>query len=671
MDRHECQSYSRRLTWLAAGVLLWAGLIFCKLISLQVIHHNDYARLARQQQELKVEIPAPRGPIFDRTGQPLAMSIPMESVYVNPLRVPDLGVASHLLGRILNLDAGVLRNRMRLAYERHSGFLWVDRKVSKTEAEQLRSLHLEWVEFQTESQRHYPNGSLAAHVLGSVDHEERGNAGIEMSLDRDLRGRAGAEMMLTDVKRRGIDSQLSSQAHAGMALTLTIDSRIQFAAEREIAKAVQLQHARTGSVVVMNPNNGEILALANYPSFDPNQPPKPGENPASRFDLAVSVPFEPGSVFKVVTLSAALETTSLRPDSPINCGNGVLRLPGRVIHEAHHGFGTLAMHEVLERSSNIGAIQIGLRVGPQNMYEYARRFGFGSPIGLRLPAESGGLFRRLDRWGKTSLASIAMGHEVSTTTIQLARACAAIANGGLLVRPKLILKEGDLPTPTEPARRILRPQTAITMRQMMEGVVISKHGTGRKARLEGYSTGGKTGTAQIFDVKAHRYTHQYNASFMGFAPVTNPALVIVVTVNGTSGAAGYGAGASGPVFKAVATEALRVLDVPKDLPEAAAEPDDASPAETNDLAIVELESPEPNIMEEVAAQQNQAVAAPAVEGGPKVPNFRGKTMRAVVEEATALGIPVQFDGSGTARAQVPPPGSAVRAGERVRVQFRR
>jgi cell division protein FtsI (penicillin-binding protein 3) len=206
---------------------------------------------------------------------------------------------------------------------------------------------------------------------------------------------------------------------------------------------------------------------------------------------------------------------------------------------------------------------------------------------------------------------------------------------------------------------------------MMEGVVISKHGTGRKARLEGYSSGGKTGTAQIFDVKAHRYTHQYNASFMGFTPVTNPSLVIVVTVNGTTGSAGYGAGASAPVFKAVATEALRVLDIPKDLPEAVPEPDDVSPSETNDLAIADLGSSEPNIMEELATEQNQAAVAPVAENGPKVPNFRGKTMRAVVEEASALGIAVQFDGSGTARAQVPLPGSALRAGERVRVQFAR
>ena len=678
----QSQAYSLRLTWLAIGALLWAGLIFAKLVSLQVIHHKEYARLARQQQELRVAIPAPRGPIFDRTGQPLAMSIPVESVFVNPLRIPDMGVASEILARILRLNAGELRNRMRWAYAHQRGFLWVKRKIPNAQAEQLRSLHLEWIDFETESQRHYPNGTLAAHVLGSVDHEEKGNAGIEMTLDRELRGREGWEMILTDVKRRGIDSQMATEAHAGTPLTLTIDSRIQFAAERELVKGIEARHARTGSIVVMNPYNGEILALANYPAFNPNEPPKPGEDSFGRFDLAVSVPFEPGSVFKVVTLAAALETTNLRPDSPINCNKGVLRLPGRVIHDSHRGYGVLPMQEVFEKSSNIGAIQIGFRVGPQNMYEYVRRFGFGSPTGMRLPAESGGLFRRLDRWGKTSLASIAMGQEVSTTSIQLARACAAIANGGLLVKPKLILKQGGQPTPMESPQRILRPQTAITMRQMMEGVVLRGTAKGR-ARIAGYTSGGKTGTAQIFDVKSHRYTHQYNASFMGFAPVTNPAFIVVVTLNGTSGSTGMGAGAAAPVFKAVATEALRVLDVPRDLPDLNPEPERESPADADDLSIADLGSGEPNVMEELAAQQSapgaavyassdvvSADAAPA-EAGPKVPNFRGKTMRAVVEEASAIGLPVLFDGSGIARAQVPAPGTVLHAGERVRVQFAR
>jgi len=676
-----------RLTWLAAAALLWAALILGKLLLLQVIHHHEYARLAHQQQEMKIDIPAPRGPIVDRTGQPLALSVPMQSVYVNPLHVPDLWVASELLGRMLKMEPRALHERMVRAYEHQRGFLWVKRKITHLEADALRSLHLEWIEFQAESQRYYPNGTLAAHVLGSVDHEEKGNLGIEKSLDSTLRGRAGSELILADVKRRGIDELLSTQARAGTPLTLTLDSRIQFVAEREIQKGVRAQHARSGSLIVMNPYTGEILALANYPTFDPNEPPERGEDLKDRFDLAVSVPFEPGSIFKVITLAAALETTHLRPDSPIYCGNGILRLPGRVIHEAHRGYGTLEMRQVLEKSSNIGAIQIGSKVGAQNMYEYVRRFGFGSSTGMPLPAESGGLFRKLDRWGKTSLASIAMGQEISTTSIQLARACAAIANGGLLVKPKIILKEGGLPAPTDPPKRILRPETAITMRGMMEGVVLRGTAKGR-AKLAGYSSAGKTGTAQIFDLRTHHYTHQYNASFMGFAPVTNPALVIVATINGTNGTGGYGGAAAAPVFKAIMTEALRVLDVPKDLPDEAPEPNEKMLlADADDLPIVDLEPSQPNIMEELAGQDATVAASipggdrvtpasrlaepNAADTGPKVPNFRGKSMRAVVEQAGSMGLGVLIDGSGIARDQVPPAGAVLHQGERIRVMFAR
>lgn len=665
----------RRLTWLAAGALLWAALILGKLIWLQIISHNEYVRLARQQQERVVEIPAPRGSIFDRNGRPLAISVPMESVFVNPVRVPDLQVATGLLAPLLHLDRDEFAGRLQQAYEGHRGFLWVKRKISRTEADRLRSLNLGWIGFQAENQRHYPKGQLAAHVLGSVDHEEKGNSGVEQSLNGVLRGQPGSERVLSDVKRRGIDSQPSTEARAGQPLTLTIDERIQFVAERELAKAVALHHSKTGTVVVMNPHTGEILALANYPSFDPNTPPKPREDPAKRFDLGVSVPFEPGSIFKVITLSAALETTDLKPESLINCGNGVLRLPGRIIHEAGKGHGTIPMSLVLAESSNIGAIQIGLRVGPKNLYEYIKRFGFGATTGIPLPAESTGVFRKLNRWGTTSLASIAMGHEITTTPVQLAQACSVIANGGLLIKPRIVVQAPG--TPSETPQRVLRPETVTTMRRMMEGVVVLPTGTGRRARLEGYTSGGKTGTAQIFDVKTHHYTHAYNASFMGFAPVTNPALVIVVTLNGTSGGKGaYGGPVAAPVFKAIATEALRILDVPRDLPDApsAGESNETAAEESDDLAIADLGSDGPNVVEEQAAGGAPVLAAaadPEVADGPKVPNFRGKTMRAVLEQASSMGLPIMLAGSGVARGQAPPPGSVLHRGERIRVQFSR
>jgi cell division protein FtsI (penicillin-binding protein 3) len=664
----------RRLTILAAIFLLWGAAISAKLISLEVIHHDQYRRMARSRQELDLAIPGPRGTIYDRHGHPLAMSVPTESVYVNPLKVPDLGVASEILALVLHLDREELYGKMMWASENHRGFLWVKRKITFEESQSLRHMRLEWIGIQSESQRHYPNGQLAAHVLGSVDFSETGNAGIEKAMNGDLRGEPGHMRLLTDVNRRGIDSQLDTEPHAGASVTLTIDGQLQFVAEREIALAVLAHHAVSGSVVVMDPRTGEVLALASYPTYDPNLAPSADLTPeerASRQNHAISVPFEPGSVFKVMTLSAALETTDLQPASPINCHGGVLTLPGRVIHDSHTGLGIIPMAMVLAKSSNIGAIEIGMRVGQANMYDYDRRFGFGQKTGIELPAESAGKLRKLARWGKTSLASISMGQEVSVTTIQLAQAGSVIASGGLLVRPRLVLRKGGEKTPMPVPIRIIKPETAITMRQMMEGVVMPG-GTGTAARLVGYSIGGKTGSAQIFDVATRRYSHnEYNGSFLGFAPLTNPAIVVVVTLNGTHGTAGFGGQAAAPVFRTVAQEALRVLDVPKDLPDVPEPPESvaAKKEDVDDLAIAGLDSG-PNILEEPDESGDSAQDGQDA-GRPQVPNFRGMTMRAVLAEAASRGMTVVTRGSGVARVQDPPAGALWREGERIRVQFAR
>jgi cell division protein FtsI (penicillin-binding protein 3) len=670
----------RRLIWLACLVVAWGGAIFYKLFSLQVLHHREYVALARARQELVVEIPGPRGTLFDRNGQVLAMSAPTESVYVNPLKVPDLSLASEVLSAELHLDRAELYADMKAAYDNHRGFLWIKRRISWDESQHLKNLNLDWIFLQHESQRHYPNGTLAAHLLGGVDFEEKGNAGVERSLEGDLRGIPGKMRLLTDVKRRGIDSHLATEPRAGTPITLTIDAHLQFVAERELAAAAEEHNAVSGSVVVMNPYTGDILALASYPTYDPNKPPQAGEKLSDRQNHAVSVPFEPGSVFKVITLSAALETTTLRPESPIDCHLGVLKLPGRVIHDSHVGlYGVLPMEMAFAKSSNIGAIMVGMRVGQQNMYDYMHRFGFGQKTGIVLPGESGGRVRKLSKWGTTSLASVSMGQEVSVTTVQLAQAGAVVANGGLLVRPKLVLKKSGQTVPPLPPVRVLKPETAITMRQMMEGVVL--HGTGTGARIQGYTVGGKTGTAQIYDFAARHYTHTYNGSFLGFAPVTNPAVVVVVTLNGTHGTAGFGGPVAAPVFKVVAAEALRVMDVPKDLPD---EPAKATPnQDVSDLADADL-TEQQNILEDgdddapaAAAASSKPPVGPAAptptlpDNRPRVPNFSGMTMRAVLSEAAARGIAVVPAGSGVARMQSPPAGTVLHEGERIRVQFSR
>ncbi|MEK7405033.1 MAG: penicillin-binding protein [Acidobacteriota bacterium] len=675
MESRAAKTFTTRLFLLVGLALVWAFLILCRLFYLQVVHHRTFREQADRQTSRRVELLADRGGIHDRNGALLVRSLQADSVYINPLLVPDRAVAAEILARILELDRQALYDKIQRAFERRRGFLWIARKTPAAAAVRLKSLNLDWIRFRTEQQRQYPKGVLAAHLVGAVDFAQQGNLGLEQSLDADLRGRNGQVRMLADVSDRGIETQVATEPQAGKNVTLTIDERIQFIAGRELKAAVERERCTSGSVVVMNPHNGEILALASFPEFDPNRPPPPGEDPAVRFNNAVSVPFEPGSVFKVVTVAAALETTRLRPETVIPCGNGRINLFGRVVHD-HHSYPALTLAEVLAKSSNIGAINVGLKVGDPQMLEYIRRFGFGRKTGLPLPAESAGLVRPLNRWQKTSIASVAMGHEISTTTLQLAVASAVFANGGLLVQPKLILWRqrpgGPVErTPAPAPVRVLKPETAITMRQLMEAVVLN--GTGRAARLDGYSAGGKTGTAQIFDLAARKFTHRYNASFMGFAPVTSPAIVVAVTLNGANK---YGGTVAAPVFRAIATEALRLLSVPKDVPEA--RPAGNDPVDENDLAIADLNAPAtpPPAAAPAPAAQPQlpvlvAAARPglAAGSGPVAPDFQGKSMRAVLRASLAMGLRVEINGSGIARGQAPAPGSPLSPGQPVRIEF--
>jgi cell division protein FtsI (penicillin-binding protein 3) len=685
------------LLWMLLG---WTGLIFGRLVFLQVIHHDDLLKQAQQQQQRTREIPALRGTIFDRTGQPLAKSMPTESVCVNPQKIPDPGMAADILSRVLDLNRGKLFEKIQTASMRRSGFLWIKRKILSDEAERLRSLNLDWVEFRPEVRRFYPHHTLAAHALGSVgitdpdDTIEHGNAGIEASFEEDLAGVPGLSRVYTDVKQNPYDAVVARKPETGADLTLTIDANLQYEAERQLDKAVHSSHAKTGSIIAMNPYTGEVLAIANYPTYDPNNPPSAGEPENARSNLAITTPFEPGSVFKTITLSAALETTRLRPDTMINCGNGSINLFGRVIHD-HKSYSALSMADVLAHSSNIGAIQIGLKVGDNTMYKYVRKFGFGRKTGIDLPGESAGLVRHVEQWTPSSIGSVAMGHEISTTSIQLAIAGAALANGGMQVKPQLVLArrkpgEAEEKMSFDKPVRIIRPETAIQMRQMMEGVVLRGTGKGL-ANLRGYTSGGKTGSAQIYDLKAHVYTHSYNASFLGFAPVANPQIVIAVTLNGTTGGtAGYGGPVAAPVFRDVAMTALRMLDVPKDLPDGLLRTDSRKPSDVNDLSIAGLGKPPVLEQPPVSSVTPPPVAAdPAIHpaesaadrrlfladgAGPKVPDFQGMTLRAVLEESSARGWAVETLGAperGLVRDQDPPPGSTLPAGKHVRVHFAR
>ncbi len=705
----ETQS-TRRLHWLLWALLAWVAVILLRLVWLQVIQHDALLRLAEQQQQRQVEIQAVRGAIVDRAGQPLAKSLPSESLCVNPQKIPDPEVAADLLSRLLEMDRAPLLEKLQRAGRRGSGFLWVKRRVTAEEAARVRSLKLDWVEFRPEMRRFYPHGTLAAHVLGSIgmvsdDAAEHGTAGIEESFEEVLAGEPGLARVFTDVKQNPYDSVVARVPDPGANLKLSIDSNLQYDAEKELERAVVSNGARSGSVIALNPYTGEILALANYPTYDPNQPPGRNEPAGARSNLAIAAPFEPGSVLKVVTLTSALETTNLTPDTMINCGHGSINLFGRIIHDdGAHRYSFLSMADVLAHSSNIGAIQIALKVGDRGLYSYERKFGLGRKTGVDLPGESAGMLRRVEQWSPSSIGSIAMGHEIGVTSLQLALAGAVIANGGMLVKPRLVLsrqKPGGEEEflPAEKPHRIMAPETAIKMRQMMEGVVL--YGTGhRYATLKGYTSGGKTGSAQIYDFKTRAYTHHYNASFLGFAPVANPQIVVAVTVEGTShGEAGFGAPVAAPVFREVATSALRMLDVPKDLPDTVVRAS-RGPINEDDLAIAGIGQPPPQAPDAASQANDQVLQSRVVSSipqppvpadstahaesdldrrpflspvlaGPKVPDFRGMTLRAVLEKSAASGMQLEVSGNGLAREQDPPPGTMLPPGQRVRVQFAR
>ena len=679
----------RRLAILGLALGGWALVIVLRLLQLQIFQHEKYRHMADAQQEKLDHIEAPRGAILDRNGNYLAISSDVPIVCVNPLRIPDKETAAAILASVLNLDQDEVLSQILHAAAAHRGYLVIDPKASEEEVDSIRKLNLDWVDIRQGTARSYPNGQLAAHVIGNVNSLDKGVAGIEKKLNKDLSGTPGLIRVTTDVHRRGYEFEVEKAPVIGKNVQLTIDSRLQYVAEQAIAQAVQAKHAQRGSVVVVDPYTGEVLALANYPTYDLNQRLKPGQKPYGREDYAVVAPFEPGSVFKVVTLSSALETTNLRPSTIINCGGGILRLGHRIIHD-DHSYSSLSMEDVLAHSSNIGAIHIGMQVGQENLYNYVRRFGFGRRTGIELPAEAPGLLRPLSRWQSGSLPSISMGHEVAVTSLQLAQLGSVIANGGFLVHPHVVMDEqtpgGEKTYEQHPKPvQVLRPETVMTMRHMMERVVLM--GTGTRAHVMGYTTGGKTGTAMIFDYAHHVYTHIYNASFVGFAPVTNPAIVVVATVSGTTGTAGEASQAAAPSFRVVAEEALRLRGVPRDLPaEIESKQQDQLAKDTqkaeqqkkdteDELAIASLS--QPLSPEEARASlgepsEDGAVAPVAPEqavSGPTAPNFLGKTVKDVVQQAAEQGLELETKGRGLARAQLPPPGAPLWPGRPVRVVF--
>ncbi len=659
---------SRRAKRLVQFLACWGLLIFGRLAYLQVVKHDYYAELADSQQVHRVEIPAHRGIIYDRNGHVLAITIPTERVVVDPARLPDIPTNASILAGVLGLDPQKLEADLSARAQRKSGnhYFVVAPRVHPEQAQRLRKLKFNWLYFESSSYRVYPNEGLAAHVLGGVDSEGHGNAGIEQGLEEELGGYSGYANMVADVSNRGFQSEVEAEPVPGNDVVLTIDHRIQYDLERHLADAVTKNSCKSARGVVMDPATGEIYALASYPTYNPNAKVT---DPEARRNLPVQSAIEPGSVFKVFTISGAIEDGLVTPSRGYHCGNGRINLFGRVIHDAHP-YGYLTVEDILAKSSNIGSIHVALELKEKRFHEYIKLFGFGDRTGLPLPGESPGRVIRLAKWTKSSIGSVAMGHEIMTTSVQLAQAAAVIANGGRLVKPRIVqrvrpnelspyqVRKAAYEWPAPEGKAILSPNTVVTMRNMMDRVVAV--GTGKEAKIQGYSSGGKTGSAQMFDPKAGVYLHRYHASFMGFAPINNPRVVVVITLDG---AAKYGGVVAAPVFKAVAGAALRTLNVPTDLP-VIEKTTPAAPVIFSDVAFADLTEQKPvEIVDNLEVTDTKSTLI--------TPDFVGKPLRDVLAEASRQGFRIDPKGSGLVRAQVPAPGSPIAYGQKIQLRLGR
>ena len=681
---------AKRDLMLGGLLVFWMFGLAAQLYHLQVIDYADLLAKAQRQQQHVIEIAPRRGEIYDRQTNPLAMSLSVDSIFADPSEMPDPKMAADLLASALNLDAPGLLGRLMNS----RSFCWLKRKVTPEEANRVRALNLKGVYFQPENKRFYPKDDLAAHIVGYVGLDDKGLAGLEYGMDKTIRGRPGRVLLTADARRKSFQSK-EWPGEPGKSVVLTLDQTIQYFAEKGLAAAVDKWHAAGGVVVVQNPNTGEILAMASQPTFNPNQfsnsPPSALEN------RGVAWVYEPGSTFKLITLSAVLEEKLARPEEIIDCQMGSIVLAGHTIHD-HKRFGALTVQDVLVNSSDVGAIKLGMRLGQQRLYRYIRSFGFGEKTGVELPGEEHGLLKSPTYWSGLSIGEISMGQEVGVTAVQLVSAYSAVANGGVLFEPRIVrdlfLGQAHDPAPPVPGHRVISERTASLMKQFLTAVV--QRGTGKPAQLTGYTSAGKTGTAQKIDPsRAYSHSH-YVASFVGFAPVGKPAVTILVVIDTPVGAI-YGTDVAAPVFKSVAEQTLGYMNVPQDLP--APKPQflastpagvpgqklgslDGSPSQgtehrrsaTSPVQTASFSRTEPA---RVAMDQepDAAAARPTVllDNGPhvNVPDFSGLAARNVAQECQKLGLELSLLGSGLAVAQSIPANSQVTPGTRLVVKLSR
>jgi cell division protein FtsI/penicillin-binding protein 2 len=552
-----------RLYLLGAMLLLWCVAISGRLVYLQIFSYGKFTKQAGHQQQRAIPLAAKRGIIYDRAGRELAMSVLVDSAFAVPTEVKDLPTAVSLITRITGDDYNVVLADCAA----HKTFCWVARKANDETIERINSLKLQGIHFQKEPKRFYPARDLAAQVLGSVGMEDSGQSGIEHAFDDELRGHPGKMFISVDAHKKWF-ADVETQPDQGDNLVLTIDKNIQYIAEKELEQAIHDTQAIAGTVIVENPHTGEILALANRPTFNPNS--RKQITPGALTNRAVSYAYEPGSTFKLVTISAALEEKLTNPNEVFDCQMGSIVYNGMRIRDSKpHGL--LPVWGVLAESSDVGSIKIALRLGEDRFYKYIRAFGFGQQTGIELPGETRGMTKPVSRWSKVSIAAISMGQEIGISPIQLTSLISTFANDGVWVAPRILT--GTVQPQGTPqtvafhpgaSRRVISSYTAAEMRSMMQKVVLE--GTGRKAILEGYTSAGKTGTGQKVDPATGAYSKtKYIASFAGFAPLNNPQIVVAVILDSAVGLH-QGGQVSAPVFKRISQQVLEYLHVPHDLP---------------------------------------------------------------------------------------------------------
>jgi cell division protein FtsI (penicillin-binding protein 3) len=732
--------------WLVCfGLLTWVSLIVGKLFWLQILRHHEFIEKADKQQQHTFQVAPRRGILYDRNLRELAMTVQADSVFAVPSEIEDKKAAVHALAEIVHaqssnspVDTYTSEDQMTARVNSSRNFAWIARRLSPEAAARVKALGLKGIYFQKEFERFYPDNEIAAQVLGYVGTDDTGLAGMEQKFDGRLHGQPGRMFAAMDARRHVLGSTVR-EPEPGENLVLSIDENIQFLAEKALDAAMQRTHAANGTVVIQDVHTGQILALAIRPTFNPND--FRHTTPELLRNHAVSDVYEPGSTFKLVTYAAALDEHIVKPDDMIDCQGGAITFNGRTIHDdkSDH-YGVIPVHAALEHSSDVAAVKLALRMGPDHFYEYIHNFGFGLKTGLELPGETRGLLRPPKKWGATSIGSIAMGQEVAVTPLQLVSMVSTIANGGVYLPPHVVMaapgkpEDGkpapalvaqpfhageELPNPLPPgAHRVISTMSAAQMRKMMEGVVL--YGTGKLAQLNGYSSGGKTGTAQKIDPATHTYSKTMHvASFAGIAPVNSPVIAVAVVLDDPKGggASYYGGASSAPVFTQVAQETLEYLGVPhdteihavrapaKNLSAKDAEPEQEHTGDVNALIAAVGDLPADDPLREAVSSARAAATAPTsvkiTAGGNfqksgtvgaasktpetvavsvpeinapntvKVPSLIGMPVRQVVEQVAIAGLNLQVQGRGLVRSQEPAAGTRVPSGSQVVVHCAR